>query len=661
MKEKEVSFYTVINKLKVIISVFMIFGFNICIQGQVTLENEIKISDAGLYFDGDDVGTDTTILNNPIAYDFAFGRRITPHGDCIKEYNGYVFMTWYKGGENDRHVMLSRYNPTTGVVKTITFGHQHNGYLNISHIGESHNTIALGISPSDGTIHLLYDLHAYSKKKPLNGSLANDYFRYSYSKKNVATISDDQFTLDQFVKDSDGDYKHLNMREDTDYQSLTYPNFFLNEKDELFMWIRQGGSSNGAYKFCKYDGDNWSTFTQFNVLNASLNTDIDYNWGLYGDIKFVNKKMRIGFHRRSVNPTDDYSLNNGFHYAYSDDPNGLTQWKDHLNNNFTLPLLDSDKIKISEPGDMLGVSGKNTVKISAVPDWTVTKREDIHMVTTVGTGSDKVHVHTYRKASDSIFTTSTNFPGGNLYTYKNDVYLIGLNNGYIFIEKADGGTNNWTTIYQATEGKKFRHGNVYISDVGKLYFYLMEQKSGSAQPIYLQIIDLDLPENKLPIVSFTSLSNNSIFQLGDQISLDATAMDFDGSIEKVNFKIDGAFYKRDNDIPYSTTFTPTKTGIYVISAKAFDDEGAFTEIKINIEVKLVTTLNELNIDDLLVSPTISESGKFRLNKRVKWKVINLNGQKVLSGNEYIVDLTDKKKGVYILKTREGKSIQFIYK
>ena len=40
--------------------------------------------------------------------DFAFGPIISPRGDCVEIYKGYIFVAWYRGGMDDRHVMLSR-------------------------------------------------------------------------------------------------------------------------------------------------------------------------------------------------------------------------------------------------------------------------------------------------------------------------------------------------------------------------------------------------------------------------------------------------------------------------------------------------------------------------------------------------------------------------
>ncbi|NJM79206.1 MAG: T9SS type A sorting domain-containing protein [Flavobacterium sp.] len=142
-----------------------------------------------------------------------------------------------------------------------------------------------------------------------------------------------------------------------------------------------------------------------------------------------------------------------------------------------------------------------------------------------------------------------------------------------FVEKAIGGTNNWTNVYTApSSSKNFRHGNVYINS-GKLYFYLMESKTGSAQPIYLQIYDLGInsPINTPPTISLTNPSvNNQEYTLGETIALTASATD-NGSISRVNFKINGSYYQGDTSAPYSVNWTPTTAGTYTIAARAFEE------------------------------------------------------------------------------------------
>jgi hypothetical protein len=58
------------------------------------------------------------------------------------------------------------------------------------------------------------------------------------------------------------------------------------------MFMREGGNNNGMYKFIKYNQVTgyWSNFTDFNRLNVRSQPNITHNWGLYGDIKYVNGK-----------------------------------------------------------------------------------------------------------------------------------------------------------------------------------------------------------------------------------------------------------------------------------------------------------------------------------------------------------------------------------
>lgn len=470
-------------------------------QAQVTLEKEVKITDLGLHFNGAyESNRDSPDNGNDDAFDYVFGRNISAHGDCLKTYGDYVFMSWYRGGKTDRHVMLSRYNKVTGTIATIEFPHRHTGFQNKWWLGESHNTIGIEVSPKDGSIHMLYDMHAYSRTRPSDGSLSDDYFRYTYSVKNAASLSDTDFTLDKFVKNNDGGYKHLSLNggeEYSNFQGLTYPQFFLNDLGDIFMYMREGGNNNGAYKFSKYDANTatWSNFTHFNVLNAQNQSGITYNWGLYGNMKYVNGKIRVGFQRRSANNNDKYQYQNGVYYAYSDDQSGASDWKNHSGESFALPLYDADFVKVMEPGDYVEATETSKISIVADFDWTVTDNEDVHIISKVRDNENNVtkSLHTYKPAGATEFITSEDFAGGtSIYTAGEDVYIIGLNSSKrVFVDKAQGGTNNFTRVYEANSGKTYDHGRIYIND-GKVYYYLMENSTGSAQPLYLQIIDLDI-------------------------------------------------------------------------------------------------------------------------------------------------------------------------
>lgn len=563
-------------------NIFKILFFSILtllpllIKAQVTLETEVKITDVAMYFNGVQVPLNHS-ANSTTGYDFVYGRALTPHGDCIKVYDKYVFLTWYRGGKTDRHVMLTRYNTETGMMKTIEFPHQHTGYNGKWWIGETHNTISVGICPKNGTIHMLYDMHR-------NGNIpefANDYLRYSYTVAGAATVADADFTLENlFVQSPNNNYKHLSFPGITDVNTtklLTYPDFFVNDEGDLFMKNRFGFSENGKFLFAKYDGTNWVGYTDFNRSNAS-SYESAYNWGLYGDIKFLNGKIRVGFQQRANIKTDKYLYQNGFYYAYSDDPSGLTQWKDHAGTGFARPLSNSDLIKISEPGDLVQTTLKDQVYMVQGFDWTVTDNEDVHFIGRVKDNENNItkQVHTYKPAAASDFITSTDFAGAEtLYASGQYVYIVGLTSaGRPYVERALGGTNAFTRIYQATSGKTFEKGVAYIHQ-GKLYYYLLERNAAEtddARPTYLQIIDLDISTTPPTFgVNLFSPTNNQIFNEGDAVAISASATPGDGNtITKVEFIVNNQVINEDTSAPYNTNYTPPAVGTYTVFAKAYN-------------------------------------------------------------------------------------------
>ncbi|MBI4210560.1 MAG: Ig-like domain-containing protein [Candidatus Diapherotrites archaeon] len=89
--------------------------------------------------------------------------------------------------------------------------------------------------------------------------------------------------------------------------------------------------------------------------------------------------------------------------------------------------------------------------------------------------------------------------------------------------------------------------------------------------------------NDTPTLSITSPATNSVFTTGSTITIEATASDSDGTIQKVEFIYAGTAFSTDTSAPYSATWTvPSSTGSYVIAARATDDKGAFATKNITI-------------------------------------------------------------------------------
>ena len=333
-------------------------------------------------------------------------------------------------------------------------------------------------------------------------------------------------------------------------------------------------------------------------------------------MKYVNGKLRVGFQQRSSDNTDRYTYQNGVYYAYSDQAEGFGEWKNHKGEPMTWPLVNSDEIKVFEPGDYISHQEANSVYIVGSFDWTVTAKGDIHIISLVRSTDrnrpdfEQVYIHSYKPAGADEFIHSTDFVGAsNIYTSGDNVYIIGLRNGYPYVEKAVGGTNDFERVYEQTEGTQFDHGTVYIKD-GKVYYYLMERFANgitTSQPLHLQIIDLDLAADATrPSVSFTQ-SAMTVDEGYDKLSLtiNATSPVEDRTIESVTLYLNGELVRTDDSVPYLfghgskphetgamgwlETHTPNPNplgaGVHTFKAVAIDSEGQSSEAYMQLTVK----------------------------------------------------------------------------
>lgn len=585
----------------------------------VTFEKEIKVTDSALYFDGDKK-TVTQARNEAYVpgqkYSYVYGRPIVPHGDAVKVYKDYVFLTWYRGGLLDRHMMLTRYNLKTGAKVDIEFPHQHTGFEGRWWVGETHNTIAVGISPKDETIHLLFDMHAYSPGKDTggNGSFKNDYFRYAYSIGGAATVADEDFTLAQFVKDTgvnaDGlnDYNHVTMTGVENvgaFQQLTYPSFFLNDQNDLFMHMRQGTSYDGSIVFNRYlpDHDKWTNFQRFNVLKAGEKGE-EKNWSIYGSMKYQDGKIRIGYQRR-FNIPDKFHAQDGMYYAYSDDPTGATDWKNYKGELITMPLVKADETLVFDPSDLLpGATARDQVSVTGGHDWAVTDNGDVHIIGRTrervnGKYVQEIYSHHYQVGGEGDFITTTDFPSAaQIYAAGENLYIIGLDNNRPFIEQAKGGTNDFTRVYpgpntNAPTDKTFTHGKIYIHD-GKVYYYLLNETNVTPIPdkrtTYLQIIDLNLVEKGAnPTIAFAEISTTAMQGYSAlKVEINASPSK-EQSIKNVSLYVDDVLVSTDDTAPYqwdqtSTALQTLTVGAHTLKAVVTDSADLTAEVSTSMSV-----------------------------------------------------------------------------
>lgn len=77
--------------------------------------------------------------------------------------------------------------------------------------------------------------------------------------------------------------------------------------------------------------------------------------------------------------------------------------------------------------------------------------------------------------------------------------------------------------------------------------------------------------NQPPVVSITSPTTNQSFQVNSVITITASASDPDGTVSKIEFYQGATFLGQKTSAPWTITFTPSTTGTYSLTAKAFDN------------------------------------------------------------------------------------------
>lgn len=475
--------------------------WNLCATAQVTLIERDYLTDSGLYFEGPKYDPDNPSGDPPSEGNTAyrFGKQIAPDGpNSIDVIGDYIYIAWYKGGMDVRNVMLSRRLISGGNWVHLTLPHQHIGFQGNPYIGDSHNYIAVKICPIDNTIHMIYDLHSYNAEE--YGE--DDYFNYSVSITGGAVVDDSNWTTSYlFENQENGYYKRNYLKEGLNYEDGTYPEFSRTDSGELIYNMRYGGAGNGDHSHSIYNGTVWSNQTTFNIGRLPAPN----NYSMYGSYKYLHGKYRTGFavryaKRMDFDPT--YPYNSGMYYAHANFENGQYDWYTHEQYDFSnetplaLPIQNISDTEFLEASEFMLDNDEMTGR----PSWTATENEAIHYLTTMsrpdGQGNkDWIYGH-YFKTKNANTITKVHDTGldysGELLSYGNYVYSVGLHNNRIKIARTLDNESNWTVVYDdslESGSKSYRDGRTFIHE-NKIYSCLMEVGSGTAQPIYLAIFDL---------------------------------------------------------------------------------------------------------------------------------------------------------------------------
>ncbi len=196
---------------------------------------------------------------------------------------------------------------------------------------DRHRNTCLGISPSDGRLHVSWDHH-------------NNPLRYAKSRAAFVTDPSPQLSADEIEPAGP-------MLSDPGLESrVTYPRFLNDRHGNLFFFYRIGASGQGDNYLHRYNpGD--ASWTRLGMVFSSRGTYAPWQnsqsrCAYLHDLLFdARNRLHATWVYREVGAS--WASNHDLHYAYSDDQ-GLT-WHNNAGQKMA-DLASGDPIELADPG-----------------------------------------------------------------------------------------------------------------------------------------------------------------------------------------------------------------------------------------------------------------------------------------------------------------------
>jgi hypothetical protein len=208
--------------------------------------------------------------------------------DAIVTHAGYQYAAFWN---TSRHAVVARRQLPEGDWETVEL----TDYANTA--DDAHNTISLGVCPSDGTLHLAFDHHG------------NDLHYRRSVPETVTSPANTTWTASSFTTVTSA------LEGSTTVTEVTYPRFVTEPGgDKLLLAARIGGSGSGDELLWEYDGSSqaWTSVGRFidgitDSVNAYLH-GLAYTRG--------GSRLHVAWCWRE---TPEATTNHDLFYAYSDD------------------------------------------------------------------------------------------------------------------------------------------------------------------------------------------------------------------------------------------------------------------------------------------------------------------------------------------------------
>ena len=205
-----------------------------------------------------------------------------------------------------------------------------------------------------------------------------------------------------------------------------------------------------------------------------------------------------------------------------------------------------------------------------------------------------------------------------------------------------------------------------VTKCGESYYVKVTEADSNeaiSSPIFVKMPDA---MNTKPVVTISQPANGKKYYKTDTITVNVTAFDSDGTIEKVEFYVDSLLTYTDTVYPYSYSITKPMVGHYSFTAMAYDNECAAV-VSNSVIVKVDNPPKSLNAGIagmMLIYPNPC-SGilnlKFPESATFTVSVVNMQGAELINvrctdAESAILDLSMIPAGVYAIAVRSSESV-----
>ncbi|MFJ2813553.1 BNR repeat-containing protein [Streptomyces sp. NPDC087294] len=405
-------------------------------------------------------------------------------------YQGHQYAAWYTA---DRSAVVGRRALSSTSWATVTLGHRLKS-------DDSHNVISLGLSKTDGRLHLNMDSHSdgFFYVKSVAGLLDNPGST-SWSSAAFGAV---QTTLDGLALTN----------------QFTYPQFIATPEGRLQLSYRVGISGNGRNALAEYDGSRWTALGEWTsstgTYTSAHGSSTARNMYLHGIDYDTAGRLHALFTWREQNNAVMCSgggiTNHDTGYVYSTD-RGRT-WRNDAGTvvattggtdqvavtdaGLVVDPLDPDHSLMNQESQATDSAGRPHALISYVPgrfgQCTTNYVAD-------RTANGRVF-HLRKNASGSWQKTEIPVPLNSTQRTKlvldryDNAYAV-LPHGRIAAASQSSGYTDWTLLHDGSGLNAF--GEVVVDELrvraDNVLSFLYQEKSSGTTPSALRVADFALP------------------------------------------------------------------------------------------------------------------------------------------------------------------------